>query len=178
MIGRHVQKIKSYLITRKFGQCGINVNLSGGSHFARLDRMSFGSHIYIGPKAFFVAEGGILIDDNVIVGPMVTIHSSNHNYRHSSTMLPYDGTTQMRLVHIKSNTWIGSNVCICPGATIGCGVVIGMGSVVSGDIPDLAICAGNPAKIIGYRDREQYDYLLSQKAFYLQKKKSWTSVKP
>lgn len=64
-------------------------------------------------------------------------------------------------IHIMNDCWIGENVTILSGVTIGNGAVIAAESVVASDVPDYAIVAGNPAKIIGYRFSEaQRDALL------------------
>jgi len=170
MIQKYLKKIINRYKSSRFKECGENVEFSNDSHFAYPERIIFGSHIYVGPKAYFIGLGGIKVSDNVIFGPMVTIHSSNHNYRYKPTMIPYDGRQHLKPVYIGPNTWIGSNVCICPGISIGEGVIIAMGSVVTNDIPDLAICGGNPAKIISYRNKKKYDDLKANKSFYMKKK--------
>lgn len=54
-------------------------------------------------------------------------------------------------VIIKNDVWIGANSVVMPGITIGNGAIIGSGAVVTKDVPDYAIVAGVPAKIIKYR---------------------------
>ncbi len=49
---------------------------------------------------------------------------------------------------IGDNVWIGGNTVICPGVHIGDNVVVGAGSVVTKDIPDWSIAAGNPCRVI------------------------------
>jgi len=56
-----------------------------------------------------------------------------------------------REVHVGHGVWIGDSVVICPGASIGDGAVVGAGSVVTKDVPDFAIVAGNPARFIRWR---------------------------
>jgi maltose O-acetyltransferase len=51
------------------------------------------------------------------------------------------------------------NVCIAPGTKIGDGAIIGMGAVVSGEVPPLSIVGNQKWRIIGYRDKEEYDKL-------------------
>lgn len=60
------------------------------------------------------------------------------------------------MVHIKQNVWIGGNVVIVPGVTIGEGAIVAAGTVVTKDVSDLAIVGGNPAKVIKCRDRGKY----------------------
>jgi serine acetyltransferase len=52
-----------------------------------------------------------------------------------------------------------------------------MGSVVGGDVPNLAVVAGNPARVIKYRNKEKYEYLDNQKKYYLLEKTNNTNFK-
>jgi maltose O-acetyltransferase len=119
------------------------------------DRMFVGNHVYIGPHASLFCRGGLVIEDGVIVGPRLTVFTSNHNYMDAEA-IPYDGRVICRKVTIKENVWIGGNVTIVPGVTIGEGSVIGAGSVVTRDVPQCAIVGGNPASVIKYRDVQHY----------------------
>ena len=51
-------------------------------------------------------------------------------------------------MHIKKNAWIGSNVCIMPGVTIGENSIVGAGAIVTKDVPDNSVAVGNPAHVI------------------------------
>jgi len=62
------------------------------------------------------------------------------------------GFSEERPVVIGNDVWIGDRVMILPGIQIGNGAIVGAGSVVTHSIPDYAIAAGNPARIIKYRD--------------------------
>lgn len=59
------------------------------------------------------------------------------------------------LVRIGHGVWIGDSVVVCPGVTIGNGAVVGAGSVVTRDVPDYAVAAGNPARVLRYRFPDQ-----------------------
>lgn len=162
-----IEKVKTLALKFRFSKCGKNVQISKRSEFAYVGRIVVEDDVYVGPQAYIVANGGLHIERNVIIGPRVTIHTSNHRYGDHATMLPYDGYTHIKPVRIKKNTWIGSNVCICPGVTVGEGVVVAMGSVITKDVPDLAMVGGNPATIIKYRDKEAYFHLDSEGKHYL-----------
>ena len=68
---------------------------------------------------------------------------------------------------IGENCWIATHVIFVRGVTVGEGAIIGMGAVVTKDVPPLAVVAGNPARIIKYRDREVYERLKAEGKIYL-----------
>ena len=88
-------------------------------------------------------------------------YTTNHNYK-SDIRTPYDNVGLEQPVEIGRNCWIGARSMICPGVKIEDGAVVAMGSVVTKSVPKCAIVGGNPAKIIGWRDKEQYDNFVSE----------------
>ena len=154
----------------KFGRIGQGCHIEEGS-FVRAEEIFIGDYVHIGPGARIAATGGVTIGTGTIMGPRVTIHSSNHRYDGDGlSSLPYDGVTILRRVSIGEHVWIGDNVMICPGVQIGEGAVIAMGSVVTKDVPPLGIVGGNPASLIKMRDRTRYEKLKQAGASYLRRK--------
>lgn len=169
MIKSWLKKIMVNRIKRKFLAVGNNVEITINSIFGNPENIKIADHVYIGPDAYIWAVGGLEIEENVIIGPRITIHTSNHRYENSE-MLPYDGTSVLKPVKIERNVWIGSNVLVCPGVRIGEGAVVAMGSVVTKDVPPCAVVGGNPAQIIKYRDIDHYKKLVEHKQFYFKLK--------
>ena len=93
-------------------------------------------------------RGGIVIGDNLRMGPGVGLISSNHE------LDDYDLGTAGPPIRIGSNVWIGMNAVVLPGVSIGDNVVIGAGSVVRADIPADSIAAGNPCRVL--REKSPY----------------------
>lgn len=120
-------------------------------HINQPFRCDYGCNIHIGENFFanfnltILDEAEVIIGENAFIGPNVSIFTACH---------PIDvegrnkGIEWAEKVIIGNNVWIGGNVTILPGVTIGDNVVIGAGAVVSRDIPDNVVAAGNPAKII------------------------------
>ncbi|WP_212741392.1 DapH/DapD/GlmU-related protein [Bifidobacterium moukalabense] len=109
-------------------------------------RVKFGKSVFINHSAILSASGGIEFGDNVQVAPGARIATINHDFNARHSIYTYGKVT------IKKNTWIGMNVTICPGVTIGEYAVIGAGAVVTKDIPDYAVAVGSPAKVIKMLD--------------------------
>ena len=90
----------------------------------------------------------IIIDEEVLLARNVYI--SDHMHKHTDTHMAIlrQGVDKIQPVRIKRGAWIGQNVVVCPGVTIGIGAVVGANSVVTRDIPDFAIAVGAPAKVV------------------------------
>lgn len=108
--------------------------------------------------------GCVTIGDNFHSGPECVIITSNHNYLGKA--LPYDDSVVVRDVHIGDNVWLGLRVIVLPGVNIGSGAIIQAGSVVTRDIPPLAIAGGHPAKVFSERDANHYEQLLNAGQFH------------
>lgn len=93
-----------------------------------------------------------------------TIITSNHNYKGDG--IPYDHTDIILPVKIGDFVWIGANVTILPGVTIGEGAIISAGSVVRKSIPALAIAGGNPATVFSSRDFCHYERMKEEHKFF------------
>ena len=105
-----------------------------------------------------------------LIGPRLKVHTSNHNYE--SNMIPYNDEYILKDVFIGRNVWIGSDVSIMPGVEIGEGAIVAACGVVTKNVPPYAVVGGNPAKIIKYRDIENYKTCLETNNIYLIKKKT------
>ncbi len=119
------------------------------------EKLFLGGNIYIGPHAAFNTYGGIRIGDGCAFGPFVHIYSANHNYENADKV-PFDEKFVCKPVDIGPYVWIGGDVIILPGVTIGEGAVIGAGSVVIKDIPAGVIAGGFPAKALKFRNMERF----------------------
>lgn len=122
------------------------------------ERCVIGTGTVINADSVIHCAGGVLIGSYVHVGHGLCVYSSNHNYA-SDKSIPYDDRDILNPVEIRDYVWIGAKVSIVPGVKIGEGAVVGMGAVVTCDVPDGAIVGGNPAKILGYRDMEIFQQL-------------------
>ncbi len=122
----------------------------GGHH------VHFGKNVYANFNLTLVDDTHIYVGDYTMIGPNVTLATAGH------PILPElreQGYQYNAPVSIGRNCWIGANVVIVPGVTIGNNVVIGAGSVVTKDLPDNVVAVGNPCKVlrtINEHDRQYY----------------------
>lgn len=104
-------------------------------------QMTFGDRVFINHSFTAMAIGGIDIEDNVQIGPNVSIVTDNHDLKNRYVL-------KCKSVKICRGAWIGANVSIMPGVTVGENAVIAGGAVVTKDVPANSIVGGNPAKLI------------------------------
>ena len=111
----------------------------------------YGTHVFIG-KNFFANYNCVMIDvapirigDNCMFGPNVSLYTAGHPIYPATRNSGYEYGKE---ITVGDNVWIGGSVTILPGVHIGNNVVIGAGSVVSSDIPDMTVAVGNPCRVI------------------------------
>ncbi|WP_373213465.1 sugar O-acetyltransferase [Ruminococcus sp. 5_1_39BFAA] len=128
----------------------------------------YGSHIEVG-KNFFANYNCTIIDvakvrigDNCQMAPNVAIYTAGHPVHPVSRNSMYEYGIE---VTIGDNVWIGGNTVILPGVHIGSNTVIGAGSVVTKDIPDWVIAAGNPCKVIRKITDADKEFYFRQRKF-------------
>ena len=114
-------------------------------------RCDYGENIYIGDNSFInfnvsmIDLGKIKIGNRVLIGPGTGIFTAIHPI---DPEIRATGIEKGADIIIEDDVWIGGNATILPGVKIGKGAIIGAGSVVTKDIPEMTIAAGNPAKVI------------------------------
>ena len=114
-------------------------------------RCDYGYHIFLGDNFYANYNLTILdcapvhIGDNVMIGPNVSLFTAGHPVHPEPRVAGWEFA---KPIHIGDNSWIGGNTVINPGVTIGKNTVIGSGSVVTKDMPDNVIAAGNPCRVI------------------------------
>lgn len=151
---RLLQKLNNSDWTDFEGIAGIVKQLLGKSENAFINppfACDYGSHIEVG-KNFAANYNCTILDvakvkigDNCLLAPNVAIYTAGHPIHPSTRNSAYEYGKE---ITIGDNVWIGGSSVICPGVHIGSNVVIGAGSVVTRDIPDWCVAAGNPCRVL------------------------------
>lgn len=135
----------------KLGRCGQNTFLSRGVYSGNIE---IGSSVSIGTGAWFVSRNAkIIINDNVVIAPNVTIYTGDHVTnmlgKHICEITEQDKAESPDVwdkdVVIESGCWIGTRAVILKGVTVGRGSIIGAGAVVTRDVPPYSVYVGVPA---------------------------------
>jgi acetyltransferase-like isoleucine patch superfamily enzyme len=90
----------------------------------------------------------VRLEPEVLLARNVYISDHSHKYADTDRPILAQGVDKIRPVLIKRGAWLGENVVICPGVTVGAGSVIGANSVVNRDVPDYSVAVGSPAKVV------------------------------
>lgn len=151
---RMLQKLNSMDRGDAEGIAGVIKELFGKSENASVNppfSCDYGFNIEVGKNFFanyncsIVDVAKVTIGDNCLLAPNVAIYTAGHPVYPTTRN---SGFEYGKAVSIGDNVWIGGNTVVCPGVHIGSNVVIGAGSVVTKDIPDWTIAAGNPCRVI------------------------------
>jgi maltose O-acetyltransferase len=112
------------------------------------DNVHLGERVSIGPDCFFSADSPITVGSDTMIAARVVINTATHDADNH----PMWHERISRPIEIGEHVWIGTAAIILPGVRIGSYAVVGAGSVVTGHVPERAVVAGNPARIIRYRN--------------------------
>ncbi|MEI8273742.1 MAG: acyltransferase [Paludibacter sp.] len=112
-----------------------------------------GNNVGFSPNCFIQVRGTVKIGNNVIFGPGVKLFSESHNFDNPEKFINEQGETRKGVV-IEDGVWVGSDVTILDGVTIGYNAVIAAKSLVNKDVLPYSIVGGIPAKVIKYRNAE------------------------
>jgi acetyltransferase-like isoleucine patch superfamily enzyme len=112
--------------------------------------LKIGNNVGIAQNCFIQVRGEVIIEDNVIFGPNVSIFSENHLYDDNNIPISKQGVSR-KGVRIENGVWIGTRAVILDGVVVGKNSIIAAGSVVNKDVLPYSIVGGIPAKLIKMR---------------------------
>lgn len=145
-LGNRLRRVFYNLFFKKVGkELIINVNC----HFEVPENIVIGDNCSFNRNCWVSGGGGLILGDDVIIGPNIVIHTANHNYKNQDLRIRSQGHT-FKKVEIMDNVWIGAGAIILPGVTINSNSIVAAGAVVTKDVQENTIVGGSPAKFIKY----------------------------
>ncbi len=148
-IGSLAMSFRTWLASRIFLSSGKNIKIGRNVHFGSGKNVVIGNYTGINHNCWIGND--TIIGDDVMFGPEVTILSGSHNFDRTDIPMREQGASQRKPVVIGNDVWIGTRVIILPGVRVGAHSILAAGAVVTKDVPEYAIVAGNPAVIKKYR---------------------------
>ena len=153
---------KAELLKNILGKTGENVHINAPFHCDYGYNIEVGDNFFSNYNLTILDVAKVRIGDNAQIAPNVSIYTAGHPIHPDSRNSGYEYGID---VTIGDNVWIGGNAVIMPGVTIGDNVVIGAGSVVTKDLPDNVIAAGNPCRIIREITEADRDFYYKDRKF-------------
>ncbi len=137
----------------QFASCGENLTILEGVDFRVAEKMHVGNNVTIGNNCIFQAAAGLTLGDDVMFAPNVMVWTQSHTTERIDIPIREQGNTPGP-ISIGPDCWFGSNVFVMPGAQMGKGCIVSANSVVGAKkYPDWVILMGNPARVMGHRDK-------------------------
>ncbi len=115
-------------------------------------QVKIGNRVSVSGSLQLTAFSRIVIEDDVMFATNINITDALHGYEKTDVPYKYQTMTRNKPITIGSGSWIGQNVVILPGVTIGRQCIVGANSTVTHSIPDCTIAAGSPARVISKWD--------------------------
>ncbi|EHG7581698.1 MULTISPECIES: acyltransferase [Citrobacter] len=148
-------RLGKMICKRKFKKFGNNSFFRPFAYAIETQKITIGDNVVIRPGTMLFAsplgsseDVHIKISDDVLIGSGVNIYVSNHSFSDATLPISLQGHSDIQPVILERGCWIGANVTILPGVTIGENSVVGANSLVTKSVPAFHVAVGNPAKVI------------------------------
>lgn len=148
---RTLNTIKSYFLRLNGAKVGKRVVFYPGIWITPGRNLVLGDDVDLALNVQIETSGGVTIGDRSLIGYGTKIFSRNHNVPSGHGSI-FGAGHSFKAVSIGNDVWLGANVIVLPGRTIGDGAIVGAGSVVTKDVAAYTVVAGNPAKLVRVRD--------------------------
>jgi galactoside O-acetyltransferase len=112
--------------------------------------IELGARSWLGPHCLIYGNGNVSIGADVLIAAHTTISSVSHITERTDVSISAQGVRCAPVV-IEDDVWIGLNVSVLPGVTVGSGSIIGAGAVVTRDVPAGCVVTGVPARVVSWR---------------------------
>lgn len=152
----------SDILKELFAKTGKDITVMPPFHCDYGCNIEVGENFFANYNLTVLDVGKVKIGSNVQIAPNVSIYTAGHPLHPDSRNSGYEYGIS---ITIGDNVWIGGNSVILPGVTIGNNAVIGAGSVVTKNIPDNAVAAGNPAKVLRFITEDDRKYYYKGREF-------------
>jgi len=142
---RPILRLRGFLMRPAFKSCGRNLQVARRVSVNFTNRLEIGNDVFLGMGCWLNAAGGIVLEDEVQLGPYSVLVTSDHMEVGGSYRF---GKPNLAAIRICRGSWIAAHSTVTKGVVVGCGALLAANSVATRDIPPFAIAGGVPARII------------------------------
>jgi maltose O-acetyltransferase len=145
-----VLRMRGFFLQPCFKSCGENLQVARRVTINFSNRMEIGHDVYIATGCWIHAWGGVVIEDEVLLGPYSVLVTGDHTLKDGSYRR---GPCALAPIRLCRGSWVAAHVVVTKGVTLGRGALIAANSVATKNIPDFTFVAGVPARIIKRKSR-------------------------
>ncbi len=138
-------ELRQQLLQQLFKKIGRNVWIEPDFRCEFGTNITIDDGVYINFGCIILDCAEVTIGSHTLLGPNVGLYAANHSIDATERI---NGGCQGKPIHIGKNVWLGGDVKVVPGVSIGDNTIIGTGSIVTKDIPSNVIAVGNPCHVI------------------------------
>jgi len=147
---RPVLCLRGFLLRPSFKSCGRNLQVARHVTINFTSRVEIGSDVFLATGCWLHARGGIVLEDDVQLGPYAVLVTGDHT--------PIDGSyrfgpSSFVPIRICQGSWVAAHATVTKGVVIGRGALLAANSVATHDIPPFTMAAGVPARVIQKKSR-------------------------
>lgn len=150
-------ELRNQIMEELFNKVGKNVWIEPDFKCEFGKNITIEDDVYINFGCVILDCEEVSIGSHTLFGPNIGLYAANHSIDAAEKI---NGGCIGKPIHIGKNAWLGGDVKVLPGVSIGDNTIIGTGSIVTKDIPSNVIAVGNPCKVIRkITDKDKTDYL-------------------
>jgi len=141
---RPVLRLRGFLLRPSFKSCGANLQVSRQVTINFPNRLEIGNDVFLATGCWLHARGGIVLEDEVQLGPYTVLVSGDHTRLDGSYRF---GPSELAPIRIGQGAWIAAHATVTKGVAVGRGAVLAANSVATRNVPPFVLAGGVPARI-------------------------------
>ena len=142
--------LRGFLLRPAFKRCGKNLQVARHVTVNFTNRVEIGNDVFLATGCWLHARGGIVLEDQVQIGPYAVLVTGDHTQIDGSFRF---GRSSVASIRVRQGSWIAAHATVTKGVVMGRGALLAANSVATRDIPPFAMAAGVPARIIQRKSR-------------------------
>lgn len=145
-----VPRLRGFLLRPSFQSCGRNLQVARHVTINFTNHLEIGSDVFVATGCWIHARGGIVLEDEVQLGPYAVLAAGDHTQIGDSYRF---GPSNLAPIHICKGSWIAAHATVTKGVRIGRGACVAANSVATHDVAPFTVVGGVPARVIHKQSR-------------------------